>query len=165
MTLRASLSASLLAAALSVFSPQKAAFISGVWQGDANYDADGKFSDCLMTAQADNGVLIGFVISKYFEWGLVIADERHVFQVGATEQVMLIVDQRDPIRAVAKVVDVHGIVIPLEDSDPVLDALREGKVLTITAETAKISFRLTGTKEAIAELAACVTEHINSEKV
>ena len=75
------------------------------------------------------------------------------------------IDQRDPIPAIAKVVDVHGIVIPLENSDPVLDALREGKVLTIVAETAKISFKLTGTKEAIAELAACVTEHLNSEKV
>jgi hypothetical protein len=78
---------------------------------------------------------------------------------------MLVVDERKPIPAIAKVVDVHGIVIPLEDSDPVLDALREGKVLTIMAETAKISFKLTGTKEAIAELAACVTKHLDSEKV
>ncbi len=165
MTLRASLLVPLIAAALSMIGAQKAAFISGVWQGDANYDTEGKFSDCLMTAQAESGVLIGFVISKYYEWGLVIADERHDFQVGATEEIMLVVDQRDPIPAVAKVVDVHGIVIPLENSDPVLDALREGKVLTIMAETAKISFKLTGTKEAIAELAACVTEHLNSEKV
>ena len=82
-----------------------------------------------------------------------------------TEAVVLLIDQRDPIPAIAKVVDVHGIVIPLKDSDPVLEALREGKVLTIVAKEAKISFKLTGTKEAIAELAACVTEHINSEKV
>jgi hypothetical protein len=165
MTLRASLLVSLVAAALSAFEAERAAFISGVWQGDANYDADGKFSDCIMTAQADSGVLIGFVISKYFEWGLVIADERHDFRVGATEEIMLVVDQREPIPAIAKVVDVHGIVIPLENSDLMLDGLREGKVLTIMAETAKIRFKLTGTKEAIAELAACVTEHLNSEKV
>jgi hypothetical protein len=75
------------------------------------------------------------------------------------------VDQSDPIPAIAKVIDIHGIVIPLENSDPVLDALREGKVLTIVAKQAKISFKLTGTREAIAELAACVTEHVNSEKV
>ncbi len=78
---------------------------------------------------------------------------------------MLLIDERDPIPAIAKVIDVHGIVIPLENSDPVLDALREGKVLTIVAEGAKISFKLTGTKAAIAALAACVTEHLNSEKV
>jgi len=166
MTLTASLSAPLLAVALSAFAAQNVAFISGVWQGDANYDANGKFSDCLMTAQADSGILIGFVISKHFEWGLVLADETRKFKVGETEAVVLLVDQRDPIPAIAKVVDVHGIVIPLEDSDPVIDALREGKVLTIVvAKEAKISFKLTGTKEAIAELAACVTEHINSEKV
>jgi hypothetical protein len=165
MTLRASLFVPLLAAALALFGAENTAFISGVWQGDANYDADGKFSDCTMTAQAESGVLLGFVISKYYEWGLVIADEGHDFQVGTTEAVVLVIDQRDPIPAIAKVIYVHGIVIPLENSDPVLAALREGKVLTIVAEGAKISFKLTGTKEAIAELAACVTEHLNSEKV
>jgi hypothetical protein len=165
MTLRASLFPPLLVAALSMSGLQLAAFISGIWQGDANFDADGKFSDCTMTAQAENGVLIGFVISKNFDWGLVLADERREFEVGTTEAVMLLIDQRDPIPAIAKVIDIHGIVIPLEDSDLVVDALRVGKVLTIVAKEAKISFKLTGTKEAIAELAACVTEHLGSEKV
>jgi hypothetical protein len=50
------------------------------------------------------------------------------------------------------VIDVHGIVIPLENSGLVLDALREGEVLTIVGERAKISFKLTGTKAAIAAL-------------
>jgi hypothetical protein len=150
---------------LVVLAFEKAAFISGVWQGDANYDADGKFSDCTMTAQAETGTLLGFVISKNYEWGLVLADETRTFEVGTTEAVVLLIDQRDPIPAIAKVVDVHGIVIPLENSEPVLDALREGKVLTIVAKEAKVSFKLTGTKEAIAELAACVTEHLGSEKV
>lgn len=165
MTLRASLFVPLLLAALLAFKAENAAFISGVWQGDANYHADGKFSDCTMTAQADSGILIGFVISQNYDWGLVLADERRDFKVGTTEAVVLIIDQRDPIPAMAKVIDVHGIVIPLDDSDPVLDALREGKVLTIVAEGAKFSFKLTGTRGAIAALAACVTEHLGSEKV
>lgn len=42
MTLRASLSVPLLVVALSVCGAENAAFISGVWQGDANYDTDGK---------------------------------------------------------------------------------------------------------------------------
>ena len=67
--------------------PDKAAFISGVWQGDANYDSDGNFSDCTMTAQAESGVLLGFVISKDFDWGLVLADESVSFEVGTTEAV------------------------------------------------------------------------------
>jgi hypothetical protein len=161
----ASLCAALLVAALSMFGAKNAAFISGIWQGDANFDADGKFSDCTMTAQAESGALIGFVISKNFEWGLVIADERQQFDVGTSEAVALLIDQRDPIPAVAKVIDEHGILIPLENSERVLSALREGKVLTIVAKKAKLSFKLTGTKEAIAELAACVTQHVGSEKV
>ena len=93
--------------------------------------------------------LLGFVISKDFDWGLVLADDSLDFELGTTEAVLLSIDARDPIPAIAKVVDVHGIVIPLENSDPVLDALRHGQVLTITAETAKVSFKLTGTKDAI----------------
>jgi hypothetical protein len=47
----------------------------------------------------------------------------------------------------------------------VLEALRHGQVLTIVADGAKVSFKLTGTRDAIAALAACVTEHRGSEKV
>jgi invasion protein IalB len=164
MTVRALLFAPLLMAVLAS-GAQQVGFTSGVWTGDANYDGDGKFRDCTMTAQSENGVLLGFVISKDFDWGLVLADDSLDFELGTTEAVLLRIDARDPIPAVAKVVDVHGIVIPLENSDPVLDALRQGKVLTITAETAKVSFKLTGTKDAIAALAACVTEHRETEKV
>jgi hypothetical protein len=165
MTLRAMLCVPLLVAAISAFATERAGFISGVWQGDANYDTEGKFSDCTMTAQAQAGILLGFVISKDYDWGLVLADETRKFDLGTTEAVVLLIDERDPIAAIAKVVDVHGIVIPLQSTDPVLDALREGKVLTIVAEGSKISFKLTGTKDAIAALAACVTEHRDSEKV
>ena len=163
MTLRATLLA-VLVAAPPLSSPVNAAFISGVWQGDANFDARGNFSDCTMTAQAKSGVLVGFIISKTFEWGLVLADETSRFKVGATERVQLLIDQRDPIAAISKVIDVHGILIPLENSESMLEAFREGKVLTIVAERTKISFKLTGTKAAIGALAACVTENLNSEK-
>ena len=162
---RATLFATLLAAGLSFSGLVKAAFISGVWQGDANFDAEGKFSDCTMTAQASSGLLVGFIISRNFEWGLVLADESQEFEVGAVQAVVLVIDQRDPIPAIAKVIDINGIVIPLENSGPVLDGLREGKVLTIVGEKARISFKLTGTRAAIAELAACVTENLKSEKV
>ncbi len=163
MTLRASLSTALLAAAF--LAMQQAAFISGVWQGDANYDTDGKFSDCTMAAQAESGVLVGFIISRDYDWGLVLADETRDYNVGSAEPVLLMVDERDAIPAIAKVIDVHGILIPLEDSTRVIETLREGKVLTIAGMMAKFSFKLTGTDAAIAELAACVAEHRGSEKV
>ncbi len=161
---RATLFASLLAPGLWLSGTVNAAFISGIWQGDANFDSEGRFSDCSMTAQASSGVLIGFIISKSFDWGLILADENRKFEVGTTEPVALHVDQRDPIRTIAKVVDVHGIVIPLENSAPVLEALREGKVLTVAGKKTRFKVKLTGTKAAIAELAACVTENNNSAR-
>jgi hypothetical protein len=163
-TRRATLSASLLAVGLALSGAVNAAFISGIWQGDANYDQQGRFSDCTMTAQASSGLLIGFVISKRFDWGLVVADERRKFPLGSSEDVMLHIDKREPIQSIAKVVDVHGIVIPLENSAAVLEGLREGKALTVVGRTMKISFKLTGTRAAIAELAACVSENLVSER-
>lgn len=140
-------------------------FTSGVWKGVANYDDEGQFSDCTMTAETEDRVLLGFVISAGFDWGLVIADEARTFEVGARKAVLLFIDDRDPIAAVAKVVDVHGILIPLENSDTVLDAMRNGKVLRIVTDGTEFSFQLTGTRDAIAALAQCVTEHEGTSRV
>ena len=141
-------------------SPDKGSFTSGVWHGKANYDGDGKFSDCTMTAQSKSGVLLGFVISKDFDWGLVLADERRGFEVGTTVPVSLLIDARKPMRAIAKVIDAHGILIPLENANPVLDAPgpqhRRG---------AKFNLKMTGTRDAIVALAACVARHRGSERV
>lgn len=165
MTIRALLLGPLLMAASAIPLAADSSFVSGVWKGEANYDSDGNFRDCTMTAQAEDGVLVGFVISKDYDWGLVLADERREFEVGATHAAILLVDSRDPIPALAKVVDPHGILIPLENSGPVIEAMREGRMLTIQTYGMQVSFKLTGTRDAIAELAACVTENKATEKV
>ena len=68
MTMRALLFAPLVVALLAAAELDQGALTSGVWRGKANYDNDGKFSDCTMTAQSRTGVLLGFVISKDFDW-------------------------------------------------------------------------------------------------
>lgn len=140
-------------------------FTSGVWQGVANYDEEGQFSDCTMTAQADEDILLGFVMSKDLDWGLVIADESRNFDVGARKAVLLIIDERDPIPAMAKIVDIHGLLIPLKHSDAVLDAMRHGKVLRIATDQTEFSFQLTDARDAITALARCVAEHQGTSRV
>jgi hypothetical protein len=164
MILRALLLAPLLVAAIAA-AQERPGFTSGVWQGKANFDEDGRFRDCTMTAQSGDNVQLGFVITKDFNWGLVVADERRNLQVGSTVAVLLLIDERDPIATVAKVVDVHGVLIPLANSDPVIEALREGKALRIVTQGVTLSFKLTGTRDAIAKLAACVTDHRDSENI
>ena len=165
MSLRAMLFTPLLLAAVAAADTPPDEFTSGVWQGKANYDDEGHFSDCTMTAQAESEILLGFVISKDFDWGLVLADESRVFDVGTRKGVLLLVDGREPIAAMAKVVDVHGILIPLENSDEVVEALRDGKVLRISTDEKEFSFALTGTSDAIAALAQCVSEHQGTNRV
>jgi hypothetical protein len=165
MTLKALLFAPLLLTAVVTAGAEQDHFTSGVWQGDANYDTDGKFRDCTMTAQSESGVLLGFVISKDYDWGLVLADETRSLEVGTRKAVLLLVDKRDPIAAVAKVIDTHGILIPLENSNPVIEDMRHGKVLRIVTDGTEFSFKLTGTADAIGALAACVAEHEGSERV
>ncbi|MGK2921446.1 MAG: hypothetical protein ACSLE4_01435 [Methyloceanibacter sp.] len=165
MSLRAVLFTPLVLAAVAAADPTPGRFSSGVWQGAANYDDEGYFSDCTMTAEAQSGVLLGFVISKDFDWGLVIADETRSFDVGTRKAVLLLVDGREPIAAIAKVVDAHGILIPLENSDEVVEAMRAGKALRIATDGTEFRFELTGTSEAIAALAQCVTEHEGTKRV
>ena len=43
--------------------------------------------------------------------------------------------------------------------------MRHGKVLRIVIGGTEFSFKLTGTADAIAALAACVTEHQGTERV
>ena len=59
----------------------------------------------------------------------------------------------------------HGILIPLENSDEVVEAMRAGKALRIATDGTEFSFELTGTREAIAALAQCVTEHEGTKRV
>jgi len=162
MTLRALIFAPLILLAAAAGEDR---FTSGVWQGNANYDEDGQFSDCTMTAQAEKAILLGFVMSKDLDWGLVIADETRKFEVGARKAVLLIVDDREPMPAIAKVIDVHGILIPLKSSDAALETMRHGKVLRISSDQTEFSFQLTGTRDAIAALAKCVTEHQGTNRV
>jgi hypothetical protein len=164
MTLRALLVAPLLAVLLAA-AAEKPSFTSGVWQGKANYDKDGEFRDCTMTAQSGDDIQLGFVITKEFNWGLVLADENRDLPVGSTMAMLLQIDDRDPLPTVAKVVDIHGLLIPLANSDPVIEALRQGKVLRIVTGDTTLSFKLTGTRDAIAKLAACVTDHVDSERI
>jgi hypothetical protein len=140
------------------------AFQSGEWEGQASTDETGKFSDCTMTAADESGITSAFIISRNFEWGLVFVDDTWSLAVGTSEKVTLAVDKRAPIPTEAKVVDTHGILIPLENSGPVVDAMRHGEVLTVDTQAGRVSFRLSGTRNAIALLAAYVSDELEAEK-
>lgn len=152
---------------LAIIAPaaQAGAFTSGVWEGGPDRDEDGRFIDCTMTAQSGTGILLAFVISREGAWGLALADERWALNVGAVEDVKLTIDASPPVGAIAKVVDPHGILVPLADDDRLVAAMRQGKTLTIATGTGEFRFELTGTSGALNALASCVTENLAAEKV
>ena len=158
-----SLSGLAIAVLLAVGSPAHA-FKSGGWDGDANNDENGKFRDCTMLAEYNSGITLAFIITRDFDWGLVLANDKWNLEVGSTQAVTLAVDSRDPIPSTAKAVDSKGLLISLENAGPVVDAMRHGKLLNVVTQSGKVSFRLSGTRNAIALLAACVTDHLETEK-
>lgn len=85
-------------------------------------------------------------------------------QVGSEEVVTLAVDKLAPIHGIAKVVDAHGILVPLENADPVVEAMRHGHSLAVVTPAGEVSFKLSGTRDAIAALASCVSENLAAEK-
>src|SRR5262245_27171281 len=128
------------------------------WEGQANHDEDGTFRYCTMTADFANGITLAFIISRDFGWGLVLANNKWNLQVGGEEAVTLAVDKLSPIHGVAKVVDAHGILVPLENADTVVDAMRHGHTLAVITPSGEVSFKLSGTRDAIAALAECASE-------
>jgi hypothetical protein len=144
--------------------PPAQAFTSGGWVGQANRDDDGTFRDCTMTADYANGITLAFIISRDFGWGLVLANDKWNLQVGAEEPVTLSIDKLAPIAGTAKVVDAHGILVPLENADPVVEAMRGGHKLAVITPAGDVSFELSGTRDAIAALARCVSENLEAEK-
>jgi len=157
-------SVSLLVATIGLIAPPASAFTSGGWEGQANTDEDGSFRDCTMTADYANGITLAFIISRDYGWGLVLADDKWDLHIGGDEAVTLAIDQLAKISGAAKVVDVHGILIPLDNADPVVEAMRHGHTLSISTPDGKVSFKLSGTRDAIAALAICVSEHLEAEK-
>jgi hypothetical protein len=154
----------LLAATAALFGPQAHAFTSGGWQGQANRDDDGTFRDCTMTADYANGITLAFIISRDFGWGLVLANDKWNLQTGVEEPVTLKIDKRTPIVGTAKVVDAHGILVPLDNEDATVEALRAGRTLAVVTPAGAVSFKLSGTRDAIAALAHCVSENLEAEK-
>jgi hypothetical protein len=149
--------------AIAVGSPANA-FTSGGWDGEANFDGNGRFRDCTMTASFKSGTTLAFIISRDLDWGLVLANDDWKLQVGRSEAATVAIDARDPITSTAKAVDARGILVPLQNSEPVVDALRHGTLLTVASAFGRASFQLTGTQDAIAALAGCVTERLAAEK-
>jgi hypothetical protein len=158
-----SLSGLAIAVILAIGTPAQA-FKSGGWDGDANNDENGKFRDCTMLAEYNSGITLAFIITRDFDWGLVLANDKWNLEVGSTQSVTLAVDSRDPIPATAKAVDSKGVLISLENTGPVVHAMRHGKLLNVVTQSGKVSFRLNGTRDAIALLAGCVTDHLETEK-
>ena len=154
----------LMATALLALASPASAFKSGAWDGQANHEDNGRFRDCTMLAEYKSGITLAFIISRDFEWGLVLANDKWNLEVGSVQDVSLRIDSRKPISTVAKVVDAKGLLIPLENSDAVVEAMRGGRLLTIVTDSGSVPFRLTGTRKAIALLAACVTAALETEK-
>jgi hypothetical protein len=155
---------SLLVAAVALFGSPAGAFKSGGWEGQANNDEAGKFRDCTMTADFENGITLVFIISRDRAWGLALVNDKWNLDVGSAQPVTLAVDSRNLIPSTAKVVDVHGILVPLENEGPVVNAMRHGQRLNVVTPSGKVSFRLRGTSDAIAALAACVSDNLEDEK-
>jgi hypothetical protein len=153
-----------LVASAAVLSLPAAAFTSGGWQGQANRDEDGTFRDCTMTADYANGITLAFIISRDFGWGLVLANDKWNLRVGAEEPVTLSIDKLAPIAGTAKVVDAHGILVPLDNADATVEAMRGGHTLAVITPAGDVSFQLSGTRDAIAALANCVSENLKAEK-
>ena len=101
-----------------------------------------------MTADYANGITLAFIISRDFGWGLVLANDKWNLQVGVEEPVTLSIDKLAPIAGTAKVVDAHGILVPLDGIRPIRWSrpCAAADKLAVVTPAGDVSFELSGTR-------------------
>lgn len=140
-------------------------FTSGLWQGKASFDDEGQFSDCSMAMTSDTKVQLGFVITSDSDFGLLVADETLRLKPGTRKAVLLLMDGQEPIPVMARVVDVHGLLVPLQSSKSVVETIRKAKNLRVSISEKEFSFGVRGINSAIEALIECVKAHKGTSRV
>ena len=80
------------------------------------------------------------------------------------EPVTLSIDKLAPIAGTAKVVDAHGILVPLENADPVVEAMRGGHTLAVVTPAGDVASSFPARATPSPRLRDCVSENLEAEK-
>src|SRR5262249_16540796 len=135
-------------------------FQAGTWPGTIVYDdKSGVFQDCYIASDYKSGITLYFQIDAdqtfhisftHPDWRLTVGDR---FSVG------LDVDRMWSGTYRAYAYDTNAVDISFEEPGGLLDALRYGSVLRVSAQSDSFLFRLEGTKTGLQRLRECYVQN------
>ncbi len=159
--LMASVSLSLaLAASLSADAAQIERIKAGNWEGGAYNDDNTKaFLSCAVGATFVNGTY--FNISSYAlgGTGIGIFAPTLKLQIGTPISGSLKIDDRYFTTFEGRAIADGGFSVSFPETDPIFEALRRGRLLTVTSSVGAIQYDLTDTARALTALKECVTRY------
>ncbi len=131
-------------------------FTIGEWEGSARTDNEGRFRHCAIIATYESGTMMGFAISKDYDFLVGLANKNWQLTPGTKSSVSLYVDGRSLGSYSATPESQLFIWFNLGNNKVPFDAMRKGYRLKVRAAQKNFLFRLTGTGKALARLKQCV---------
>ncbi|MEM7191792.1 MAG: hypothetical protein AAF405_02800 [Pseudomonadota bacterium] len=131
------------------------AFTSGDWKGQPNFNTDGEFKDCTVSAPAEAGTRFALIKRVESRLGLLINDDKLSLRPGSRIAVLLLIDDQAPLPVLGRVLERDGFVIPLAVEDPIIQTIFKGKNLHVSMVGGEFDFALAGAADALEALRNC----------
>lgn len=150
--------------ALAVAPSAKAALIEkikvGNWEGGAYTDDNtNSFLSCTVGTTFLNGTFFNISSFALGGTGIGIFAPSLKLEVGTPISGSLKIDERYFTTFEARAISASGISIIFAESDPIFEALRRGRILTLTSSVGTVQYDLTDTAKALTALKGCVARY------
>ncbi|BAQ16422.1 hypothetical protein [Methyloceanibacter caenitepidi] len=150
---------------LAAASPAGDSFQTGDWQGRANFNGEGTFTDCTVLMPDPEHTTVGFVMTHGNDFGMIVADPALKLEPGGQKPTLIHVEGIDSVAAIADVVADNGVLIPLENGGALALAIGEGKEFRVNIREKEFVLQRPRTGEALKALKACVESHRGKNRV
>ena len=135
-------------------------FTVGNWSAAA-FSAPGSmdFDNCAAEVPYDNGVTLGFRVTRAFEWSMAFFNPAWKLTPGASYSLTFTIDYSPPDTATAIAIGVAGVRVPLAPDVALFKRFMGGERLNVTAASENFGFNLTDTSKLLPDLLSCVESY------
>lgn len=138
----------------SAFAKSYKVFKVGGWTGMAGYNSQGRFITCTIIARYQSGTLVAMGVTPTNKWTIAVK-RKGGYPPNKRFFTTLSVDGRQLYRGFAKSLSSGIVRFDIPGKAQLINALRRGRVLRLATKGGSSSYKLTGTRAAIARLIKC----------
>jgi hypothetical protein len=138
-------------------------FSVGNWSAGA-YTAPGlmTFDHCAAEVQYQNGVTLGFAVTRDYQWSMAFYDPNWQLTPGASYPISFTIDYSQPSTATAIAFDVSAVDVPLAPDASLFRRFMDGERLRVVAAEESFDFNLTDTSQMLPDLLNCVRSYVGA---